>query len=59
MTYVYPLSLVIGGIFIGLGLGFISAAGTRSRMSFAIKEGAYIAVAGVLLVLLGLAFFRP
>ena len=59
MTYVYPLSLIIGGIFLGLGLGFIAAAGNQSRLSFALKEGAYIMLGGVLLLLVAFAFFRP
>jgi hypothetical protein len=59
MHYAYPLFLIIGGVFVGLGLGFIAAAGNQSRLAFAVKEGAYIIVAGVVLLLLALAFFRP
>lgn len=59
IQYAYPLLLTIGGTFVGLGLGFIAAAGNKSRLAFAVKEGAYIIVAGAVPLLLALAFFRP
>lgn len=46
MHYAYPISLVLGGVILGLGLGFIAAAGNGSTLRFAMKEGSYIGILG-------------
>jgi hypothetical protein len=59
LHYAYPVSLVIGGIFVGLELRFIAAAGNQSTLKFAIKEGSYIAIFGLVLILISWLAFRP
>jgi hypothetical protein len=59
MTYVYPLTLILGGVLFGLGLGFVAASGNQSSLKFATKEGGFLAIGGVIVALLALAFLRP
>jgi hypothetical protein len=59
MSYAYPVSLIIGGVFLGLGLGFIAAAGNRSTFRFAVKEGSFIAAFGAVVIILAWVGFRP
>ena len=59
MTYAYPIGLILGGLLLGLGIGFIAAAGNRSTLRFAVKEGGYIFAAGVVILVMVYLLVRP